>query len=160
MIRGKDQVELFDHSFVRYNYDLTTDIENISDTEKKFVNEFFEFQKYPAKIGENHKFFLWSSRKVKEIEKNEEPVSVIIEHYCRNKRVDSLACIVNREECDVDKRYKFLYLSEEKVENYTRNMAKITPGWWNMKSIFMNWKWFQNQIHLISKKIDEKICNK
>lgn len=159
MIRGKDQVEIFDNSFFRFNYDLTTDIENISDAEKKFVDEFFEFQSYPAKIGENHKFFLWSSRKVKEIEKNEESVSVIVEHYCGNKRVDSFACIVDRGEYDTDKRYKFLYLSEEKVENSTRNMAKITPGWWNMKSMFMDWSWFQNQVSLISKKIDKKINN-
>ena len=150
MIRGKENVEELKFKF---DYDLTTNIENIGDSEKKYVDEFFEFQSYPAKIGESHKFFLWSSRKVKE---DENHTSIIIEHWCGKKRVDSLAAVIDLHEFDIDKRYRFLYLSEEKIENSIKNMAKITPGWWTMKSKFMNWKWFQNQIDIISKKIDRK----
>ena len=156
MIRGQDQVEEFDNSFFRFNYDLTSSIENIGSIEKKYVNKFFEFRPYPTEIGKTHKFFLWSSRKERE---DENEVSIIIEHWCRKKRVDSISVMINLHEYDIDKRYRFLYLSEEKVENLTRNMAKITPGWWTMKSMFMNWKWFQDQIELISNEIDKKITD-
>ena len=156
-MRGQEYVEIFDNSFFRDNYELTTLFENIGDAEKKYVDEFFRFQKYPKKIGENHRFYLWTNKK---IEENESAVSVIVEHWFKKKkRIDSLACQINLNEYDVDKRYRFLYLSEEKIEKSTKTFAKITPGWWTMKSEFMDWKWFQKQIEIISNKIDEKMNN-